>query len=169
LIEFILTVVERLQIVLVFSAFDTATLVLQGKLAVDSSIILLNIGIIVQNILMLCTIVHAGSQTTQVAERNRLLLMKRAQEEDEQKILMLMQIQSRNLNIQNDFFKINWSVLTRVSGWLRFERTEIEGLLFPDAVDACNLPGDLVSVRVPELRQIGGKFDDGYGCLFTVV
>jgi hypothetical protein len=88
-------------------------------------------------------------------------MMKTAQDEDDQNFLMLMQIQSRNLNIQNDFFKINWSVLTSVSGWSKVDRTKIEGMLVPDSVDACNLLGDFVSVRVPELRQIEAKFDDG--------
>jgi hypothetical protein len=80
------------------------------------SIVLINAGSFAHNILTFCSIFYAGSRTTQVATRTRLLMMKTAQDEDDQNILMLMQIQSRNLNIQNDFFKINWSVLTSVSG-----------------------------------------------------
>jgi hypothetical protein len=63
--------------------------------------------------------VYPGVQATSEAERTSVVLGKMMSECDYERFFVLQkfltQIQTRNLNIQNIFFKINWNVVLTVS------------------------------------------------------
>lgn len=64
-------------------------------------------------------VIHSGNSTTSEAERTAKILGKMISESDYERYLdfkkFLTQIRTRNLNVQNIFFKINWNVFLTVS------------------------------------------------------
>lgn len=76
----------------------------------NSSVFLLNSGVLLINL-------YAGNSATKAAEKSKSSLIENAVEymQPDKRLLTIMQIESRDLNIQNDFFIFNWRMLTRVS------------------------------------------------------
>lgn len=75
--------------------------------------------LILYQIITTIVVIHSGSATTCEAERTSMILGKLISESDYERYLdfkkFLTQIQTRNLNIQNVFFKINWNVFLTVN------------------------------------------------------
>lgn len=71
--------------------------------------------------LLITTVIYSGSVTTKEAEKTGVILnnlMNDLEPNETQKIdfiYLMTQIRSRNLNIQNKFFKLNWNVFLSVS------------------------------------------------------
>jgi hypothetical protein len=73
---------------------------------------------IFNNLFVPVIVVNSGNRTTKTAEQAKTAIFEHLDEvsiERDQKVLMIMRVQSKNLNLQNDFFRINWNVFTTVS------------------------------------------------------
>jgi hypothetical protein len=73
---------------------------------------------IFNNLFVPVIVVNSGNRTTKTAEQAKTAIFEHLDEvsiECDQKVLMIMRVQSKNLNLQNDFFRINWNVFTTVS------------------------------------------------------
>jgi uncharacterized membrane protein YvbJ len=102
---------------MVFDSFDTVSSVMRGTFTLSSVYVLIRSIFVASNLLLVVVVVFFGSRLTKAAERVKASIVKyfTRNQLDQQNILTLMQVQSRNLHIENDFFKIDWNVLTTVS------------------------------------------------------
>jgi hypothetical protein len=79
-----------------------------------------NFSVLITNLTFITSVVHAGSRTTRAgvkaqADFSRILNRKPTSNDEKLELVhVLMQMKLRNLNFENNLFKINWNVLIAV-------------------------------------------------------
>ena len=113
--------IDFLQFNLVFGAFGVVCVLLQSSLFSETRHLMIILSTLALNLSVLISIVYFGDAMMREATRTKVLVIKvihhlRFVPKQKYDLCLLMtQLQIRNLDFQNEFFKINWNILSTVS------------------------------------------------------
>jgi hypothetical protein len=108
-----------MQLTSIFDVFGIVRFLLNAETFI-LSLLLLYINIFVCNTWTVLVAIHFGSSTTEEAEASYVAVVKSMNQpaidetQSNRYISLLTQMRSRNLNLKNKFFNVNWNVVLAV-------------------------------------------------------